>query len=309
MFRSLTPARGRPDRPSGTAVALAAGLAVLVAGPTSAAASPPTSAGARPVVTRAALDPALVAGRGADVDFLEQEAENARTNGEIIGPDRSAYTLPAEASGRRAVRLTPGEYVEFVLPSAANGITVRYSIPDAPQGGGITAPLKVAVNGKHLRTMTSRRSTHGSTTSTRSPTTHRPGCCTRTGGSPSASASRRPPRRTRASARRSGPPTSTTSSGCCSGVPTGPATRSGSPRRPAAPPPGRSSTCSTPSWSHRRTSGCSRRTCSPSAPTRPAGGTPPTRWTGPSPSPGAPTSRCTSHRAPTRSTGTSSSTT
>ncbi|MEU8406479.1 glycosyl hydrolase family 28-related protein [Micromonospora sp. NPDC048842] len=154
MFRSLTPARGRPGRPSGTAVALAAGLAVLVAGPTAAAASPPGSAGAQPVVTRAALDPALVAGRGADVDFLEQEAENARTNGEIIGPDRSAYTLPAEASGRRAVRLTPGEYVEFVLPSAANGITVRYSIPDAPQGGGITAPLKVAVNGKHLRTMT-----------------------------------------------------------------------------------------------------------------------------------------------------------
>ena len=31
--------------------------------------------------------------------------------------------------------------------SAANAINVRYSIPDAPTGGGITSPLKVTVNG------------------------------------------------------------------------------------------------------------------------------------------------------------------
>src|SRR3954471_7356430 len=107
-----------------------------------------------PPVTRAALDPALVAGRGASVGFLEQEAENARTDGVVIGPDRSAYTLPSEASGRRAVRVTPGQYVEFTLPAAANAITVRYSIPDAPAGGGITAPLDVTVNGAHRQRMT-----------------------------------------------------------------------------------------------------------------------------------------------------------
>ncbi|WP_033436136.1 glycosyl hydrolase family 28-related protein [Saccharothrix sp. NRRL B-16314] len=107
-----------------------------------------------PVVTRAALDPALVAGRGADVAFLEQEAENVPTTGTVIGPDRTAYSLPSEASGRMAVRLAPGEHVEFTLPKAANGITVRYSIPDAPTGGGITAPLDVTVNGKHRKTMT-----------------------------------------------------------------------------------------------------------------------------------------------------------
>ncbi|MEU8177556.1 glycosyl hydrolase family 28-related protein [Microbispora hainanensis] len=129
------------------AAALAAtGLAVL---PT------PASATVKPtVVTRAALDPALVAGRGADVDFAEQEAENAATNGTVIGPGRDAYTLPAEASGRKAVKLTPGQYVEFRLPKAANAITVRYSIPDAPGGGGITAPLDVAVNGHKRATMT-----------------------------------------------------------------------------------------------------------------------------------------------------------
>jgi hypothetical protein len=105
-------------------------------------------------VTRAALDPALVSGRGADVAFLEQEAESATTDGAVIGPDRTPYTLAAEASGRKAVRLSPGQHVEFTLPRAANAITVRYSIPDAPGGGGITAPLDVTVGGGHRRRMT-----------------------------------------------------------------------------------------------------------------------------------------------------------
>ncbi|MEU8702095.1 glycosyl hydrolase family 28-related protein [Streptomyces sp. NPDC048680] len=135
--------------------AAAVGLGVLagtpaLAGQQAPAASPATAS----AVTRAALDPALVAGRGADVAFVEQEAENAATNGTVIGPDRTAYTLPAEASGRKAVSLEPGEHVEFTLPRAANAITVRYSIPDAPNGGGITAPLDVAVNGKKRSTMT-----------------------------------------------------------------------------------------------------------------------------------------------------------
>jgi hypothetical protein len=106
------------------------------------------------VVTRAALDPSLVAGRGAEVAFLEQEAENAVTNGTVIGPDRAAYTLAAEASGRRAVQLDPGEWVEFILPRATNAITVRYALPDAPNGGGITAPLQVSVDGRNRHTMT-----------------------------------------------------------------------------------------------------------------------------------------------------------
>ena len=85
-----------------------------------------------PRITRAGLDPALVSGRGAEVAFLEQEAENAVTTGEKIGPSREAYTLPAEASGRTAVRLPPGQYVEFTLTRPANALTLRYSIPDAP---------------------------------------------------------------------------------------------------------------------------------------------------------------------------------
>jgi hypothetical protein len=139
----------------GVTAAAAAALAVaVVAGGTATAAAGVISPSTTPVVTRAALDPALVAGRGATVDFAEQEAEKAATTGTVIGPDRAAYTLPAEASGRSAVKLTAGQYVEFTLPSAANAITVRYSIPDAPTGGGITAPLAVTVNGGAKTTMT-----------------------------------------------------------------------------------------------------------------------------------------------------------
>jgi hypothetical protein len=139
-----------------TRIAVAGSLVLILSagaatgGGSRAGAAPDTG---RPVVTRAALAPALVAGRGASVDFLEQEAENAATTGVIIGPDRTAYTLPAEASGRRAVRLAPGQHVEFALPRAANAISVRYSIPDARTGGGITAPLEVTVNGRARKTM------------------------------------------------------------------------------------------------------------------------------------------------------------
>ncbi|MEV1328079.1 glycosyl hydrolase family 28-related protein [Micromonospora costi] len=151
IIRAALPHTPRRRRRTVAAVlTVATALAALPGAPAGAAARP----GTRPVVTRAALDPQLVAGRGARVPFLEQEAENASTDGEVIGPDRNAYTLPSEASGRRAVRLDPGQHVEFTLPAAANAITVRYSIPDAPTGGGITAPLDVAVNGKRIRTMT-----------------------------------------------------------------------------------------------------------------------------------------------------------
>ncbi|GII02198.1 glycosyl hydrolase family 28-related protein [Planobispora takensis] len=177
MSPSLTGAAerrsGRPPRRATAAVAaltaVTAGLSLAFGGAaladtrdTAAGATTGTIAGpadargkaAAPVVTRAALDPSLVAGRGADVAFVEQEAENAVTNGTTIGPDRAAYTLAAEASGRKAVKLAPGQYVEFTLPKAANAITVRYSIPDAPGGGGITAPLDVTVNGRARKTMT-----------------------------------------------------------------------------------------------------------------------------------------------------------
>jgi hypothetical protein len=95
-----------------------------------------------------------VAGRGASVPFLEQEAELAATNGSVIGPDRTYTTLPSEASGRKAVKLDQsGEYVEFTLTEPANALTVRYSVPDSASGSGLTAPIDLKVNGTTLKTL------------------------------------------------------------------------------------------------------------------------------------------------------------
>ena len=101
--------------------------------------------------TVVALDPSVTAGVGSQLDFVEYEAENAATNGRIVGPDRTFTTLASEASGRRAVLLEgPGEYVEFTLSAPANAITVRYALPDGPEGKPVDARLGVYAHGKRI---------------------------------------------------------------------------------------------------------------------------------------------------------------
>src|SRR5262249_18512133 len=103
LWSSTPPLLRRPPRwavlAAASTTAAAVGVSVVLVGGIAQAGS------SGPVVTRAALDPSLVAGRGASVGFAEQEAENATTNGTVIGFGTGAYTLPAEASGRKAVSL------------------------------------------------------------------------------------------------------------------------------------------------------------------------------------------------------------
>src|SRR5229473_2806949 len=160
----MAPSGSRRRTPLLGAAAPFLGAAALLLVPSVAFATSTTAiagggAQASPRVTVAAIDPSLVAGRGAQLGIAEQEAENAATNGTILPFDTSAYTLSGEASGRQAVRLAPGQYVAFTLSQRANAMTVRYAIPDAPTGGGIDAPLTVSVdhNGQvntHPKTIT-----------------------------------------------------------------------------------------------------------------------------------------------------------
>ena len=88
---------------------------------------------------------------GAQVTFDEQEAEQAVTDGTIIGPDRQFGTIAAEASGRRAVRLDRADQtLVFTLPRAANALTVRYAIPDSADGKGQSGQLDILVSGERL---------------------------------------------------------------------------------------------------------------------------------------------------------------
>src|SRR4051812_43265940 len=95
--------------------------------------------------------PALAAatgGVGATLPYAEVQAENASTNGALIGPSATYGQLATEASYRKAVTLSgAGKYVEFTTPVATNSIVFRYSIPDGSGGSVYTAPLSLYVNG------------------------------------------------------------------------------------------------------------------------------------------------------------------
>jgi hypothetical protein len=95
------------------------------------------------------LDTITVAGsiplaqRGATLPYTTYEAEAGRTTGSVPAAGREYTTEQAEASGRRAVRLTgTGQYVEVTLTRPANAITVRAGIPDNSSG-----PLAVFAGG------------------------------------------------------------------------------------------------------------------------------------------------------------------
>jgi Pectate lyase superfamily protein len=79
------------------------------------------------------------------VPFVEYQAETAVTDGTVLGPSRTFGTLAAEASGRKAVRLQAGQYVEFTLSEPANAVDVRYSVPDSS-----TSRLDVVADGRPL---------------------------------------------------------------------------------------------------------------------------------------------------------------
>jgi hypothetical protein len=107
--------------------------------------------GGQPAATVVALDPSVTAGVGAPLEFAEYEAENGTTNGRIVGPDRTFTTLASEASGRRAVLLEGrGDYVEFTLSAPANALTVRYAVPDGPEGKPVDATLGVYALGLRI---------------------------------------------------------------------------------------------------------------------------------------------------------------
>jgi Pectate lyase superfamily protein len=153
-------ATGRARLRAAAVVLLATAVPVALATTASGVAS---AGQASPRVTIAAVDPSLVADRGAHLGIVEQEAENAATNGTILPFDTSAYTLSGEASGRQAVKLTPGQYVAFTLTQQANAMTIRYAIPDAPAGGGIDAPLTVGVDQKGDGNTNGHENTHPQT--------------------------------------------------------------------------------------------------------------------------------------------------
>ncbi|GAA2926370.1 discoidin domain-containing protein [Streptomyces enissocaesilis] len=92
----------------------------------------------------------LFVGRGANMPYDMYEAEDGTAGGgaRVLGPNRTVGDIAGEASGRKAVELdATGEYVEFTTRASTNTLVTRFSIPDAPGGGGIDSTINVYVNG------------------------------------------------------------------------------------------------------------------------------------------------------------------
>jgi hypothetical protein len=90
------------------------------------------------------------AAAGATLPYVEQQAENASTNGTLIDAtqNRTYPGLAVEAIGRRAITLTgTGKFVEFTVPQTANSIVMRYSIPDGNNGAGIDSTISLYIGG------------------------------------------------------------------------------------------------------------------------------------------------------------------
>jgi hypothetical protein len=99
---------------------------------------------------------------GATTPFVSYEAEDGTLGGgatisALTTPPMTEYSSPElESSGHAFVNLgATGQYVEWTNQTGKSitAVNVRYSIPDAPTGGGVEATLNLYVNGAIRQTL------------------------------------------------------------------------------------------------------------------------------------------------------------
>ena len=95
----------------------------------------------------------LFARVGADMPWSTYEAEDMKTSGVVLGPSYEPHRVETESSHQKAVKLLDGDFVEFTAQADANALVLRYSLPDAPQGGGLETELELLINGRAVRTL------------------------------------------------------------------------------------------------------------------------------------------------------------
>ena len=91
----------------------------------------------------------LPAPRGAQMPYLKYEAEDGNYGGgaTMVGPSMDYTKVESEASGRKYVKLTStGAYVEWPIQKPAQGMVLRFTIPDSADGTGMDATLGLYLN-------------------------------------------------------------------------------------------------------------------------------------------------------------------
>lgn len=92
-----------------------------------------------------------------EMPYLRYEAEAAGAGGGAVlrsAADFDAANTAAEASNRQYVGLpVAGAFVEWPVSQAADGVTLRYTLPDSPAGTGVSGSLTIEVNGEVATTV------------------------------------------------------------------------------------------------------------------------------------------------------------
>ncbi|MGE5447517.1 MAG: glycosyl hydrolase family 28-related protein [Bacteroidales bacterium] len=88
--------------------------------------------------------------------YLRYEAETGKceTTGSFLQPTYDQRELQSEASNQSALQLiAKGSYVQWTNQMPADGLTLRFSIPDNMEGKGTTGNLVLYVNGDSIQTI------------------------------------------------------------------------------------------------------------------------------------------------------------
>ena len=85
----------------------------------------------------------------------EAESEKCVTNGTFLEPTFLQTELQSEASNQVAVQLVAKDsYVQWTNDEAADGLTIRFSLPDSPTGAGTQGNINLYVNDVLVQTIT-----------------------------------------------------------------------------------------------------------------------------------------------------------
>ncbi len=86
-----------------------------------------------------------------DAPYTRYEAGASSMGGgaELLTFSMNQADLQFEATDREAVKLnSSGQYVEWTTSDAGQGMVIRFSMPDAPNGGGLNGSLALYINGQ-----------------------------------------------------------------------------------------------------------------------------------------------------------------
>jgi hypothetical protein len=89
--------------------------------------------------------------------YLRYEAESGicESDGIFLPATFVQTEIQSEASRQTAVQLKEqGSYIQWINESAADGLTVRFSLPDNPEGTGMQGVLSLYVNDTFIRNLT-----------------------------------------------------------------------------------------------------------------------------------------------------------